>query len=89
MTKTRILLADDHAIVRLGLMTLLNDQPDMEVVREASTAARSIALATSKIDFFDISFSLNSTPLSGIKASALKMERTSSNQGIIGTLMLF
>lgn len=38
MKKTRILLVDDHDIVRLGLMTLLNDQPDMEVVGEANTA---------------------------------------------------
>jgi two-component system response regulator DevR len=42
MQKTRILLVDDHAIVRLGLMTLLNDQPDMEVVAEASTGAEAI-----------------------------------------------
>ena len=42
MTKTRILLVDDHDIVRLGLMTLLNDQPDMEVVGEASTAADAV-----------------------------------------------
>lgn len=44
MNKTRILLVDDHAIVRLGLMTLLNDQPDMEVVGEASTAAEAISV---------------------------------------------
>jgi DNA-binding NarL/FixJ family response regulator len=42
MKKTRILLVDDHDIVRLGLMTLLNDQPDMEVVGEASTAAEAV-----------------------------------------------
>lgn len=42
MKKTRILLVDDHAIVRLGLMTLLNDQPDMEVVAEASTSAEAV-----------------------------------------------
>jgi DNA-binding NarL/FixJ family response regulator len=42
MTKTRILLVDDHAIVRLGLMTLLNDQADMEVIAEASTAAEAV-----------------------------------------------
>src|SRR5215207_2352707 len=42
MAKTRILLVDDHDIVRLGLMTLLNDQPDMEVVAEASTAAEAV-----------------------------------------------
>lgn len=48
MTKTRILLVDDHAIVRLGLRTLLNDQPDMEVVGEASTAAEAV-LAVEKL----------------------------------------
>jgi two-component system, NarL family, response regulator DevR len=42
MIKTRILLVDDHAIVRLGLMTLLNDQPDMRVEGEASTAAEAV-----------------------------------------------
>jgi two-component system, NarL family, response regulator DevR len=45
MKKTSILLVDDHDIVRLGLMTLLNDQPDMEVVGEASTAAEAIRTA--------------------------------------------
>ena len=33
--KTRVLLADDHAIVREGLKFLLNQQPDMTVVAEA------------------------------------------------------
>ena len=42
MPKTRILLVDDHDIVRLGLMTLLNDQPDMEVIGEANTAAEAV-----------------------------------------------
>jgi two-component system, NarL family, response regulator DevR len=45
MAKTRILLVDDHDIVRLGLMTLLNDQPDMEVVGEANTAAEAVRAA--------------------------------------------
>jgi DNA-binding NarL/FixJ family response regulator len=45
MNKTKILLVDDHAIVRLGLMTLLNDQPDMKVVGEASTAAEAVTAA--------------------------------------------
>jgi two-component system, NarL family, response regulator DevR len=45
MTKTRILLVDDHEVVRLGLMTLINDQPDMEVIGEAGTTAEAIAAA--------------------------------------------
>jgi DNA-binding NarL/FixJ family response regulator len=31
----QILISDDHTIVRQGLASLLNDQPDMEVVAEA------------------------------------------------------
>ena len=34
MTKLRILLADDHVVVREGLKALINRQPDMEVVGE-------------------------------------------------------
>lgn len=33
--KTRILLADDHELVRAGLRTILNLEPDLEVVAEA------------------------------------------------------
>jgi two-component system response regulator DevR len=38
MTKIPVLLVDDHALVRLGLKTLINDEPDMEVIGEAGTA---------------------------------------------------
>jgi two-component system, NarL family, response regulator DevR len=39
MSKIRVYLVDDHEIVRLGLMTLINDQPDLIVVGEAGIAA--------------------------------------------------
>ena len=35
MTTIKLLLVDDHAVLRAGLKTLLNAQPDMEVVAEA------------------------------------------------------
>ena len=38
MKKIRILIVDDHILVRLGLITLISDHPDMEVVGEASNA---------------------------------------------------
>lgn len=41
----RVLLADDHEIVRLGLRAILDDAPDIEVVGEASTAEAAIAAA--------------------------------------------
>jgi two-component system response regulator DevR len=42
MNKTRVLLVDDHEVVRLGLMTLINDQPNMQVVGEAGTTAEAV-----------------------------------------------
>lgn len=31
VTKIRVLLADDHQVVRLGLKALIDEEPDMEV----------------------------------------------------------
>jgi len=42
---TRILIADDHGIVRSGLRLLLDRQADMEVVAEASDGAEAVELA--------------------------------------------
>lgn len=43
--KIRILLADDHTILRAGLRALLNAQPDLEVVGEAGTGEEAVELA--------------------------------------------
>jgi DNA-binding NarL/FixJ family response regulator len=40
--KTRILLADDHTVVRQGLRMVLDSAPDLEVVAEASDGAEAI-----------------------------------------------
>lgn len=42
MAKIRVLLVDDHRIVRLGLKTIINDQPEMEVVGEAGNATEAL-----------------------------------------------
>jgi two-component system response regulator DevR len=42
MRRARVLLVDDHEVVRLGLMTLINDRADMEVVGEAGTAGEAL-----------------------------------------------
>lgn len=44
-TKTRILLADDHALVRRGVRLILDNEPDLTVVAEASDGAEAIDMA--------------------------------------------
>ncbi len=41
----RVLIADDHAIVRRGLRTLIDSQPDMEVVDEAKNGVEAVLKA--------------------------------------------
>ncbi len=43
--KIRILIADDHAIVRKGIRALLSTEPDIEVIGEAGNGAEAVALA--------------------------------------------
>lgn len=42
---TRILIADDHGVLRAGLRTLLNIEPKLEVVGEAADAEEALRLA--------------------------------------------
>ena len=46
--KTRVLLADDHTVVRDGLRTVLDSVPDLEVVAEAADGAEAVELALSE-----------------------------------------
>ncbi|EQD47948.1 two component transcriptional regulator, LuxR family, partial [mine drainage metagenome] len=42
--KIRVILADDHPVVRDGLAAMVNQQPDMEVVAEAGDGDTAITL---------------------------------------------
>ncbi len=44
--KTRILLADDHALVRRGLRLILDSEPDLVVVAEAGDGAEAVELSS-------------------------------------------
>jgi len=41
----RIVLVDDHAVVRQGLSMILNNQPDIEVVGEAADGEEAVRMA--------------------------------------------
>ncbi|GAA1008675.1 DNA-binding response regulator [Acrocarpospora pleiomorpha] len=46
MNKTRILLADDHALVRHGLRLIIDAEPDLMVVAEAADGAEAVEAAS-------------------------------------------
>jgi DNA-binding NarL/FixJ family response regulator len=45
MSKLRVLVADDHEVVRAGVRSLLESEPDCEVCGEAATGQEAVALA--------------------------------------------
>lgn len=47
MSRIRILIADDHAVVREGLARMIADQPDMRVVAETADGDAAVAAAVS------------------------------------------
>ena len=47
MKKVRVLLADDHQLIRSGIRLMLEREPDMSVVGEASDGREAVALAKS------------------------------------------
>ena len=49
MNATRVLLADDHALVRAGIHALIEKIPNVEVVGEASTGREALELVKSKL----------------------------------------
>ena len=68
MDKIKILLADDHAIVRYGLCESLQQQDDMDIIGQASDGRNTVKLALEKVPdviVMDISMPL----LNGIEAT--------------------
>jgi DNA-binding NarL/FixJ family response regulator len=56
-TKIRVLIADDQSLIRVGIQTLLNRKPDIEVVGQASNgeeALRQVALLDPDVVLMDI-----------------------------------
>jgi DNA-binding NarL/FixJ family response regulator len=70
MSGARILLADDHALVRRGLKLVLDCEPDLEVVAEASDGAAAVERAAAEpgldLAILDVAMPL----MTGLQAAA-------------------
>ncbi len=73
--KTRILLADDHQMVRRGLRMVLDAQPDLSVVAEAGDGAEAVevALSTAHLDLAVLDVAM--PRLTGLQAAAELRQR--------------
>lgn len=78
MDKLRVLLVDDHEVVRLGIRALLNQSENFEVVGEASNAKESIDL-TAEIQPDIVLMDIRLPGMSGIEACE---EITQSNRDV-------
>ena len=77
----RVLIADDHPIVRQGLATVVSQEPDMEVVGQASNGAEAVteaAILRPDVVLMD----LRMPEMDGVQA-ILKIKEDSPDMGII------
>jgi len=73
----RVFLADDHQIVREGLRTLLEKQPNMEVVGEAKTGREAVQLVQGLLPHVII-MDIGMPDLNGIEATRQIVAKTQS-----------
>lgn len=72
--KARVLLADDHPVVRRGLRLVLDAEPDLEVVAEAGDGAEAVARALGEqVDLAVLDVSM--PRLTGLQAARQLAER--------------
>jgi DNA-binding NarL/FixJ family response regulator len=68
--KTRILLADDHALVRHGLRLVLNAQPDLEVSAEAGDGVEAVEVALDSDELHLAVLDVAMPRMTGLQAAA-------------------
>ncbi len=85
MSKIRIVLADDHGVVRQGFRRILDAQPDMEIVGEASNGKEALELAakfTPDVVVMDVAM----PELNGIEATR-RMSETAPRTRVLALSM--
>jgi DNA-binding NarL/FixJ family response regulator len=86
MTPIRVVMADDHPMYRFGLRTVIQSEPDLELVGEAETGLDAVELVTAlqpEVALLD----LNMPELDGIGATA-RIVREVPRTGILILTML-
>ncbi|MEU9300125.1 response regulator transcription factor [Streptomyces sp. NPDC048269] len=81
----RLLLADDHPVVRAGLRAVLDTEPDFAVVAEAATAERAVELAAGEpvdVVLMDLQFG---SGMHGSEATALITARPGAPRVLVLT----
>jgi two-component system response regulator NreC len=85
MKKIRLLLADDHTVLRAGLRMLLNAEPDMEVVGEAGDGAEAVERALElKPDVVLMDITMGG--MSGLAATRVIRDRLPETQVLVLTM---
>ena len=82
MGRVRILLADDHTVVRQGLRKLLEERPDWEVIAEAGDGREAVRLAEQQkpdVAILDVAMPL----LNGIEATRQISKRVPSTRVLV------
>src|SRR5438552_7150856 len=84
MSNIRVLLADDHTVVRQGLRALLQSERDIEIVGEAGTGRQAVRLAkTLKPDVVVMDIAM--PQLNGLEASRQISKQEPSSRVLILT----
>lgn len=79
--KTKLLLVDDHAVIRLGLRMLFEHETDLEIVGEGQNAAQAVELAA-RLNPDVILLDIGLPDLSGIDA-AVQIKRVAPQTAIV------
>ncbi|MER7844880.1 response regulator transcription factor [Kitasatospora sp. NPDC096077] len=85
----RLLIADDHPVVRAGLRAVLESEPDFAIVAEAATAERAVELAAEPgvdvdVVLMDLQFGPGST-MNGAQATAAITARAGAPRVLVVT----